>query len=472
MTERRMAHGSRRGPRLALSMVGLLLMLTGTRAHAQDPPVLDTVQTTVCKLVCDVVGGVVFDSLANEPLEGALVVARPSGTTVTTDSLGRFLITSDGMVEQITVFHEALDRMALGALVAARPAGAATWRNVRITTPSLLTLWPRLCDNRRPLAMRSVIITGTARLADNRTRVAGAKVIVQWPRPTHAVGGDELRSAETFTDSLGNYLVCGVEDFVEPSLLALSHEAQSGVVSIPADMRPLRRVDLVLGRVGADGVPVNGRIVGNDGKPLADMRVSVDGREEEIVTGADGTFLFPQVPLGSRMLGVRAVGYPPVAQMIDVLEEGNAPLTIPMEKTFAIEGVTVTATAEIRRDRAEFEMRKRAGWGRFIDSSAFARAPIIRTALQMTPGINVNAPPPGSNEPATDFVITGRRGCRAIVWVDGVLDLDNLANRLNKDDLAAVEIYPSSALAPARYIRVMADDCPVVLFWTRHGLRP
>ncbi len=440
-------------------------------AQAQNPPpVIDTVLITSCKTVCDVVSGVVYDSLVREPLAGALVVARPSGITVTTDSVGRFLISSEERVNELTVYHEALDNMGLGALVTTRPANAATWTNVTIATPSLLTIWPKICGgDKRPVGLRAVVLSGSLRLADNNTRVSGAKVLVQWPKPPGA-SGDDLRSTETVSDSLGNFLVCGVEEFAEPSLLAISAEAQSGIVTMPADSRPLRRVDLVLGRLGAGAAraSLRGIITNNTGIPLRDMRVGIDGREGEVVTGSDGTFTLDNVPLGSRMLSVRSVGYSPLLQVVDVLEADNARITIPMEKPFAIEGVTVTARSIVRRDRQEFEMRRRAGWGRFVDSTAINRVPFVRQALQSVPGVNVTTSPYS----ATEFVIRGRRGCPAIFWVDGVEDPDGLVQRIPKENIAAIEVYPSSALAPGRYVKVMADDCPVVLFWTKNGLRP
>ncbi len=491
MTKRRMLQESAQGPRFAVAIVCLLLMLTSTRARAQDPPpVLDTVRVVPCLLGCDTVRGLVFDSLAGQPLTGAIVVARPGGVTVTTDSLGRFTLVHDGPATQLTAYHTELDQMGLGALVLERPARAATWRNAQLTTPSLLTLWPKLCRDRRPVGLRAVILTGTARLADGVTRVAGAKILVQWPPPPYSIGASGLRSAETFTDSLGNYLVCGVEEFVEPSLLALSAEAQSSVITVPMDARPLRRIDLVLGRTGAQATTasVHGRVVDSAGQPVAGMRVSIDGHAEELTTGTDGQFTFPAVPVGSRMLMARAIGYTPIGQVVEVMEGDNAPLTIPMDKVFMLDGVVVTAKTVVRRDRQEFEMRRRSGLGRFIDSSDIRKAPHLRAVLAMTPGIMVASPhqqrprqPPniaftpngpvlpnspttrpsntdiGSSSIADDFVVSGRNGCRAIIWVDGVVDNSGLATALPKNDIVAIEVYPSAALAPGRFIVVGAD---------------
>jgi hypothetical protein len=99
-------------------LVGSVALPIGVRAQDPPPPVLDTVRARVA---ADTARGVVFDSLASEPLVGALVVAMPSGATTVTDSAGRFELLSDTMATSFTVYHEVLDRVGLGALVADRP---------------------------------------------------------------------------------------------------------------------------------------------------------------------------------------------------------------------------------------------------------------------------------------------------------------------------------------------------------------
>ncbi len=443
-------------------LAGAVALPNTVRAQDPPPPVLDTVRA---RSAADTARGIVFDSLAAEPLAGALVVAMPSGATTVTDSTGSFELLSDTITTRITVYHEVLDRIGLGALVAERPDDRR--RAVTISTPSLLTVWPQLCDSRRPLGGRSVIVTGTARAADGRTRVAGAKVIVQWPKPDYATGGPDLRSEETLTDSLGNFLICGVEEFVDISFLALSQEMQSGVVTVTSDIRPLRRIDLVLGAADERGA-VRGLVRDNDGTPLSNVQLALEGVTDAQVTGTDGRFVFPDVPTGSRMLYVRAVGYQPVGQLVEVMAGENPPITIPFEKVVQIEGVTITERVNVTRERGEFELRKRTGMGRTLDSTTIMRAPNLRAAMQMTQGINVEQGRRGTSE----FVIRGRRGCAAYVYLDGTLATIDDVNVIPPRNLAAIEFFASTALAPARYIPIGGNDCAVVLFWTKNGLRP
>lgn len=443
-------------------LLALVLTVIARPLAAQDPPVLDTVRV---RPTLDTVVGSVYDSLAGEPLAGALVVALPSGTMAVTDSLGRFRLYTDTLATQVTVYHGVLDQLGLGALVATRPANRR--QAIALATPAFPTVWRSLCDSPRPLGGRTVIVTGTARLADGDTRVAGASVIAQWPKPDYAVGGADPRSREVRTDSLGNFLICGIEDFVPVSFAAVSREYESGVVTVSSDVRSLRRVDLVLGSTSERGA-LRGIVRNRSGTPLADIQLALDGADEPVITGADGRFAFLNAPLGSRMLWVRAIGYQPVGQLVEVRSGETSPLEIPFDRIVQIEGVTVTEKVTVRLDRSEFELRKRAGFGRAVDSAALARFPNLRAAMQQTPGIIVTQ---RRGRASTEFDIFGRVGCRAFIYLDGtVANIDDV-NVIPLENLAAVEVFTNVAFAPARY-QPLGDNCAVVLFWTKYGLRP
>ena len=159
---------------------------------------------------------------------------------------------------------------------------------------------------------------------------------------------------------------------------------------------------------------------------------------------------------------------------MEVVEGDNPPLTIPVRQVVELEGVRVTERAILRRERSEFELRKRAGIARFVDSTEIMRAPNVRAAIQLVPNVRVR---PGRG--ATEFEILSRNGCPAQVYVDGTLADADFANRLPPENIASIEFYSSVALAPSRYIVVQAppcvirtDDRAVVLFWTKSGLAP
>jgi hypothetical protein len=444
-------------PRVRSSLrASLLAGVLAVSVGAQQPAPPDTVR------------GAVFDSIAGEPLVGAFIVGKPSSVSGTTDSLGRFELVSSRPVEQLTVYHASLDAMGLGALTAARPTAAATWHAARVATPSLRTLWTRVCDTPRPEVGRSGIITGTAQMADRTTRVSGARVIVQWRA---ASGTQELQSADALTDSLGNFVVCGIEDFAEPRLAAISAQANSGVVALPSEMRALRRVDLVLAEVTAPrSGAIRGRVVTQQRTGVKDVRVQLDGVEAEVLTASDGSFRITNAPLGSRMISLRAVGYTPVAQAVDVIAGESPALEILFERAVELEGVYVTERANIRPARAAFEQRRTAGWAaRFVDSTEIVNAPSVRAALNVVRGITVG---PAGGRATNEFEIRGQFGCRAHIFFDGTASNIEEVNRIPPTSIASIEVYASMAFAPGELIQVRTDNCAVVAFWTKYGLRP
>jgi hypothetical protein len=208
------------------------------------------------------------------------------------------------------------------------------------------------------------------------------------------------------------------------------------------------------------------------------VRVEVDGVDSATVSGADGSFSLQAVPLGSRMLSLRAVGYSPVAQVVEVAATQTSPLQLRLSRVVELEGVRVTERVNVRLARSDFEDRRKAGFARFVDSSVFERAPNLRTALSMVQS-GLSFPPLGTTKrrtvgpgAPTEFDIVGPNGCPAHIYLDGTQATIEEVNVIPKQNVAAVEIYRNVALAPAQFIRVADDACAVVIFWTKAGLRP
>src|SRR5688500_20288679 len=68
---------------------------------------------------------------------------------------------------------------------------------------------------------------------------------------------------------------------------------------------------------------VRGRVTdATSGRALPDAQVGVDGSRLGAITGANGDFTNTQVPLGSRTITVRRLGYQPVTRSVDVTAGG------------------------------------------------------------------------------------------------------------------------------------------------------
>jgi hypothetical protein len=446
----------------AVSSIVLARLMSAPSVGAQVAPVSQRPDT---------IRGLAYDSLAFRPMAGALITAEPGGESAASDSLGRFTIYSRMRVMRLVAFHERADRLGLGELTATRPAGDGPWERAIVATPGMNTAWARLCvGQRRPANGMGGILFGSTTAADGATRVAGVGLVLQWQAVKSLL--DTTPTFESMTvrsDSLGNYLFCGVQEFGPAALVASSSQFRSDNVLVEADAASLRRVDLVLGATGGPTATatVQGRVVDEKGASVPAAMVTFGGFATEIMSGPNGRFTINNVPTGSRMVSARKIGYVTVTTQLDVLEKGVTGLDVLVEKGTLVEQVTVRSTRIKSRDATELDERKASGLGRFVDSTHFAKYDRTRQALDLLPGIRTQmGRAPG------DFVIRGRSDCMASLWVNGVREPntpDNMIARLPKEEIAAVEIFNNEMQAPARF-QTAGNQCAVVVLWTKQHI--
>ena len=421
----------------------------------------------------DTIRGIVYDSLSQRPLIGATVMVEPGGQSVMTDDAGRFMIVTPEKATRVTVFHLTLDRTGIGSLTAS--LGAENNPRVTLATPSSLSAWQRLCPGVTRPAQREGVVFGTVRSADGTTRVAGARVRVTWDNgPPDARTG--IRQFEVRTDSIGSYYACGVPATENAYIVTYSPEFASGSIAIAGDSLPLRKLDLVAGRVKdtATAAPaatsvVTGFVRDGQRRPVIDAAVDIDGLELSVKTDPAGRFRFPAVPTGSRMLLSRAVGFTPTLQPIDVLERGTEEVNIEMQRSVVLPGVKVTERLAIPVLRAEFEEHRRAGFGTFLDSSVIERKTNIRNIFEGIPSLEVT----GRDQSAFNMftpVLSLSGPCPVNVYLDGRKSGTEELQAFPKDQVAAVEVYVRQPSAPAKY-RPTNNPCGVVMVWTKMAFR-
>ena len=417
----------------------------------------------------DTIRGLAYDSLAWQPLRGALITAEPGGLTAVSDSLGRFLIVSPVPVKRLVAFHDQADRLGLGDLVATRPDSGLTWARPIVATPSISTVWQRLCaPARRPGSGNGGIVFGSTVAADGATRVAGLGLVLQWESVRSlADTSKRLESITTRSDSLGNFVFCGVQDFGPAAVVASSSQWRSDNVLVEADASSLRRIDLVVGPREGTGAfaTVGGRVLDETGAIVPGATVSIAGFAGEIQSGPNGRFTLTNVPTGSRMIGARKVGYLASSRQLDVIDRGVQGLELRITKaSVTLTTVETRETRVMSRDARELDERRLANKGRFLDSTYFRGYVETRQALDAAPGLRTQV-----GRSPSDFVLRGRGDCLATLWVNGVREpntFDSMLARGDKDNIAAVEIYPSENMAPARF-QTPGNACAVVLLWTK-----
>lgn len=417
----------------------------------------------------DTVRGLAYDSLSWLPLGGALVTAEPGGLTAVSDSLGRFLIVSPVKIRRLVAFHDQADRLGFGELVAERPDTAGPWARPIVATPSIATVWDRLCaPARRPGNGNGGVVFGSTLAADGKTRVAGLGLVLQWESVRSIA--DTTKRMETITtrsDSLGNFVFCGVQDFGPAAVVASSSEWRTDNVLVPSEPSSLRRIDLIVGKREGEGAfaTVGGRVLDENGAIVPAATVSIGGFAGEILSGPNGRFTLNNVPTGSRMISARRIGYVSTTQQLDVTASGVSGLELRLAKgTITLNAVETRDTRPISRDARELEERRASNKGRILDSTYFRGYLETRQALDVAPGLRMQV-----GRAPGDFVIRGRGDCLATLWINGVREpntFDNTLARMAKDAIAAVEIYPSENVAPVRF-QTPGNACAVVMVWTK-----
>ncbi|WP_291159047.1 carboxypeptidase-like regulatory domain-containing protein [Gemmatimonas sp. UBA7669] len=442
---------------------------------------------TVSAQVADTVRGVVYDSLLKAPIAAATVIGLAPGQEqapqATTDADGRFVLVASTRIERLTVFHDEWERVGLSALDAVRPQGLGRWTPA-LATPSLETLWLRLCQRPIPATgNKPAIVFGTLRLADDSTRVSGAALTLGWEpdvfiedQRSGKTGATQNTTAVTRSNEQGEFFFCGVPDAAHFGIVARGSGLASSEVLLLSDGRPVRRIDLVLGD-STVRTTVVGTLHDESGVPVRDASVSIDGTPNVVTTGADGRFAFTGVPLGTRMLSARKVGYLPAVVPAEVVDRNARSaaneLRVSMQRGVTLEGVKVVARRALNRDVVDFNRRRLSGIARYMDNTELRNIPRIQDALRLFPSLRVQTANNG-----VDFLVMGRQmqasitttslsmaGCRAQIYIDGIQADTQFLSVLTPESIASIEVFPTGAYAPVRF-RNFDDNCAVVLVWT------
>jgi hypothetical protein len=192
----------------------------------------------------------------------------------------------------------------------------------------------------------------------------------------------------------------------------------------------------------------------------------------------DGTFLVTDLPLGTWVVEVRAIGLEPRSTLIDASESGTTSSTITLDnRAQRLDAVTVIgAPSRDTKTLDEVIRRQRSSFGTvFLPGSIWLHnaqhpADVLRAAR----GFTYRSP--------TD--ISGRfvpgDPCRGIaVYLDGAFfygGFKELDNMVSVREVLAIEAYPDVSFAPIQWRigRGMGPSgrpvspCSVVAVWTKH----
>ncbi len=449
--------------------------------------------------------GVVFDSLAMRPLSGAMVqlvsVVDPSRVrSATSDARGSYAIDSVAVGAYLLgFFHARLDSLGIESPLLRVEVRSEGEIRAPVAIPSGRTLAARLCGANATAETPGGMFMGYVRSARGELLTAPARIRAQWSEVQLGPRGVERRSPARYatTSAAGAFVICGIPTDGTIMARAFVGPDSSGFVELDAPRNGLLFRDIFVG--SATKVPVsasanpdertgsaapstfasastvlrgNGKLRGtvrnSSGQPVQGARLVLWGSGSEVTTSASGQFTMQALPAGTYTVEARALGYMPKRTAVDVLDGAEGIAEIAMDVF-----VPTVDTMRIRANRnpaldplADFERRRKSGFGHFIDEEAMnnRNAIYMSDVFRMTPGMTIM---PGQST-GDQVLMRGAGGsCVPTVFLNGMRimnDDGNLDNLVNPQDVRAVEIYNRAASVPIQF--QSSNGCGSIVIWT------
>jgi hypothetical protein len=425
------------------------------------------------------VRGTAWDSLAGAPLVGARVWVRGHPGIATTDSAGRFVM--DGLPpgrQLIVLDHPSFEEIGITGLGKAVTLDSGRTIEVAIATPSLGTIWHRLCGT-SVLGVDSGIVFGTVRDEERDVLLARSMVRAGW-QSLYKTGAREVqlqdRAENAWSDSTGTYALCGLATGTTIYLTALAGSRGTAESEIVVGRRFVARHDFsMLGADSADGVmrptgraALTGTVRRIGGVPVTGALVSI-ASIDSTQTSDSGRFSLWRLPPGTQWLRIRAIGYAPVERSVHLRSGDTLRLDVEMSAAVLIDSINVNARrgwAEVELE--EFQHRKRnAIAGQLFDETDLRRYNQLRAVFIGLPSTDVRA---FGGQWAVTFrylTLRGTSNCAANVIIDGRPGLMEELLSMQPNDLLGLEVYPRASEVPIRYQPDARQGCGLIIVWTK-----
>lgn len=401
----------------------------------------------------------------------------------------------------LTARHARLDTLGVGSVAVPFTVRAGRGVTVRAAVPSVNTLVARVCGS-AALPGTGYLFGTVRRAAPNSASPRAAATVDTLPPSAGQVTAQwlDLRIEEGRVERTivttdvpvgdnGRYVVCGVPTETTVRLRALGAEAASGVATFTSSATAIAPRDLVLGRADAVAAAPSGRqapedssvvdivlrgeggvrgtVQTDDGRPLANAVVMLTATGLDTRTDSAGRFVLTATPTGTWTLDVRALGYAPQQQSVDLIPGDTVAQVLTLARAQVMDTVRVRANAMLRtalgRNLAAFEERQRMGIGRFVGPVDLEEMVLFRftDVLREMPGLRL-----AMRGRSTDRVITMRGGCVPTVFVDGMRmpGTEALDSFIPPDNVAAVEVY-QTGYVPAEFQDIFSG-CGSIVVWT------
>lgn len=255
-------------------------------------------------------------------------------------------------------------------------------------------------------------------------------------------------------------------------------------------MRHAALVMVLLGLAAPAGAQtvVTGLVRDSTGKPLSEVDVSVEGARRQASTDASGRYALDS-PAGNHVILFRLIGYE--AQRIRII--GTRGDTVRLDAVLRKSSFQELPDVEVKERlapvpgsiMAEFEERRRIGFGKFLDSTQLRRmegrkmSDVLRgLGLRLIPYSENRGPLEWRAASSTAGTFNEGDHCWVSVFLDGMaiyrsgnrnMHPPDFSKDFNVWSLMAVEYYRSSATVPIEFGVGRDTDCGVLVLWTRKG---
>lgn len=419
----------------------------------------------------------VHDSLAGRPLAGAIVqlVSRPDPLALSrsaeTDSLGRAIFRDvPAGTYGLGFIHEVLDEIGIEAPLREIQVGSGERRAVALGVPSPAGIREAVCGGRPP-GDSTATVTGIVRDPVDHTPMAGVKVSAEWMEIAFSASGisQQVPRITATTGANGWFALCGLP----PGTVMVT--ARSGADStdrLEFELRPseVRRRGLFLGVAARGTGRVQGRVVSADGgRALQGVRVT-SARGQGTVSDARGDWMLAGIPLGTRMVEFRAVGYYPQRRAVDVVADMTSVEVALSTFQAVLAAVRVEASRTERGDAGAFVKRqRRGGMGRFFPAERIREMAPVRTSdlLRTLPGFRGD----GSLQMKGNFSDGAGNfdaDCTAEVYIDGHLmrgiEAGELDVLVEPENIYGIEVYSTGSPRPQQFEQGLGG-CGALVIW-------
>lgn len=433
------------------------------------------------------VSGVVTDSIAKMPLRGAIVQLAPdSGVErhAVSDSLGRFLFESVPPGHyRIGFLHPLLDSIGLEPTIREFSALSAGPVRIDLAIPAPARIREAMCRSR---TQGKAVITGFVRDARSGEPVVGASVAADWLELTFEKGGIQrvMPRSDAITKANGWFALCNVPSDGIMGLFATRGPDSTDVLDVHVPENGFLHHDLYLG--GTHGGRLIGTVVSAvTGEPVAGAQISISGALL-IRADARGAWSVENLPLGTRLMDVKAVGFYPEQRGVNVTAN-PAPIRVSLSNLRAVLD-TVRVRAARLQDKREsgFEDRRRRGGGLYLTAQDIARKRAhttadlfiglrgIRTGFAsdtLLSDVNALVDADSMKTTARRILMRGTAGdlCAPSIYLNGLyvdrIDVDDLDSWARPSEISGIEIY-SEATAPVEFQRI-GKGCGSIIIWTK-----